>query len=820
MAFCTSLAPIFLFGLLFTAAEGGANQPSNFPVRQELAFGPAAVGLAMGGCGGAYFLAEAGTLIIEVQKQELNRSDRPTELRAILAGPDREVLAEVFLPEDKAPRGKPGPIQIARLEAPVARKGIYVLNITVSQDRYGEAMYWSFRTNCPKYLVETSRGHRDAPHEEPLVLHSPERPIEVCFIPRKSGFSAEIRSNVAPGEDSGVWNARGELVAPLKPAEDGVYRTTVSGETMARDPQNPWRLYLPAGTFRVDLDGLTRWNQEDLYRDLCCWTPQQESFYPLLDYRWLLTPYQRLVYCQPEESREISLRVHNNSQVWQRVLFSLEFPEAPWPVELSAQILEIPPKRAEELKVRFRLPAGRPEVVVHLRATPESCPEFSTFSTLRVKSGSPPAANPLELPVVLKPYRHQNELFGYLPDYPTDAEIYFDPQNRPYTLSGDNLYCLKEGRWESISVSRNTRWSDGSNSSRGPGPISPKIAFDQDGDIYLLGGVGNRRALLHCSDGGRSFTAYPLPDRGATSQSMDMEVFCGHNPLSGPPPILRYVFTGRDPKLFWRYLHTLELFVPKKQGGAIVLGDPVILSEECLGLSSHSGSPISVVSRDGKVHVVWAQATDPAVKVPGTPAYANTYDVKTGHLGKPVLVGYGPPANDIHNSPSIAIDSRGYLHVLGGTHGAPFPYAVSRQPNDTQAGFSEAVPVADASLTYIGMVCGPDDTLHVMCRMWQYNKEPFPQSHHATLVYLRKRPGEAWEMPRILVVPPLSEYSVFYHRLTISRTGRLVVSHDCWSTFWFYRLDQPGHRRAVMTSADGGQTWKLAETSDFSPNGG
>jgi hypothetical protein len=193
-----------------------------------------------------------------------------------------------------------------------------------------------------------------------------------------------------------------------------------------------------------------------------------------------------------------------------------------------------------------------------------------------------------------------------------------------------------------------------------------------------------------------------------------------------------------------------------------------------------------------------------------------TYDRETGRRGKPALVGYGPPPNDVHNSPSITVDSQGYLHVQVGTHGRPFPYARSLKPNDAGGGWTPAV-VSDEKLnqTYIGLVCGPDDTLHAAFRLWQFGVAPFPASSFATLAYQRKRAGGPWDAPRILIVPPFSEYSVFYHRLTIDRKGRLFLSYDYWSTFWFYRNDHYGRRRALMMSPDGGDTWKLAETKDL-----
>ena len=129
------------------------------------------------------------------------------------------------------------------------------------------------------------------------------------------------------------------------------------------------------------------------------------------------------------------------------------------------------------------------------------------------------------------------------------------------------------------------------------------------------------------------------------------------------------------------------------------------------------------------------------------------------------------------------------------------------------------MPVGDGlRQTYIGLVCGADDTLHLVYRLWRYGTDPHPASHHAVLAYQRKRPGQPWEEPRVLVVSAFSEYSIFYHRLTIDRLGRLFLSYDYWSTYWFYRTDHWGTRRALIMSPDGGDTWKLVETPDFRPD--
>jgi hypothetical protein len=101
--------------------------------------------------------------------------------------------------------------------------------------------------------------------------------------------------------------------------------------------------------------------------------------------------------------------------------------------------------------------------------------------------------------------------------------------------------------------------------------------------------------------------------------------------------------------------------------------------------------------------------------------------------------------------------------------------------------------------------------------LWKSGEEPFPASQFATLAYQRKPKGKPWEPPRVLILPPFSEYSVYYHRLTIDRRGRLFLSYDYWSTYWLYRNDHFGNWRALMMSPDGGTTWKLAGSEDFLP---
>ena len=769
--------------------------------------------LHIGGTGGAYFLAEPGELVIELEKRDLNRSGRTADLRAVLVGPDRHVLQDVTIPDDGQARGSGlGPIQTARLTTQVKHKGVFGLNITVSNDRYGTEMVWGFRTNCPHYLIETARGHRDARREEPLVLADPDRARDVCFLPRPAEFGIEVSLPSKDAQAPVVYDDRDNLVKTLTVSDDGKATATIPADRKRGDA--PWRLHLPSGQGQVEIDGVTRWNDGDSYPSLPLWTPDRSSWFPLHKYRWLVTPYRRTVYGQAGSEKTIAFRLNNNSGEKQTIRLQLEFPGQPWKAQLATEEVTLGGKKAQEVAVRFAVPDARQ--TVHVRATPVEAPEFSTYATLTVRPGTAPIDRPLMLPLTIQPYEHENEQFGYLPDYPVDNQVYFDYENRPYVNKGSAIVALRDGRWVETSLRDTVTGGDKDLADQRFATASTKIAFDSRGGVYLVALAGRKAALLHSPDGGKTFAAYAIPGREGSSRSFDIEQFSGHNGSDGPPPIIRVTHTASDPNRIWRRINDLELFLPRQEGDSIVMGEPILISKLCIGLAMHSGAPSSIVSRGSKVHVAWGEATDPEEKVPGVPAYVVTYDRETQTLGNPALVGYGAPANDIHNSPSITMDSRGYLHVLAGTHGSPFPYVKSLKPNDAGGGWTEPVPTsADWRQTYIGLVCGDDDSLHLACRIWRNATEPHPASLHATLGHLRKPADGPWEEPQWLVVPPFSEYSVFYHRLTIDRLGRLFLSYDCWSTYWFYRTDYPGNRRSLMMSPDGGVHWKLVEGKDF-----
>jgi hypothetical protein len=477
--------------------------------------------------------------------------------------------------------------------------------------------------------------------------------------------------------------------------------------------------------------------------------------------------------------------------------------------ELPRTEIELKGRSSAQVPVRYSVPSQGDKWKCYLRATVLDETEFSTWSSVTLHRGIAPATAPLKIPLKLEPYRHENEQFGYLPDYPLDNQVYFDMDNRPFIVSGDGVFYMRDNAWAKTTAARR---GDTDKSIR-IRPLGTKISFDRENKVYFLGRDGTTTLLFHSDDNGENFTAWPVPGSG----NFDIEQFSGHNVIDAPPPLARFRQTARDPKLIWRRINDLHLILPAKNpDGSIAMGEPIVVSKKCIGLSAHSGIPSTIVSRGDKVHITWGEATPPDEKVPGVPTYVTTYDRSTGKLGTAALVGYGPPANDVHNSPCITMDKDGFLHVLIGTHGRTFKYVRSLSPNSAGAGWTKAEDVGPGlRQTYVGMVCGRDNALHLVFRLWLTDNKYFPASHYANLAYMSKLPGGKWSEARPLVVAPFSEYSIFYHRLTIDREGALFLSYDYWSTFWFYRTDHRGNRRSLLMSPDGGNTWKLAPPETF-----
>ncbi len=460
-------------------------------------------------------------------------------------------------------------------------------------------------------------------------------------------------------------------------------------------------------------------------------------------------------------------------------------------------------------------------------------------------------------PIQYMPYfSRERALFGYYPRFQPGC-VSVSPEGRAWVRHGGHLLQTMgdDGKWIWRSILDDvlvpyTRdvlgFTELEVSSMGSSDDA-SIRWDADGDAYMLCFVSDPTGdwktrtglLLHSRDDLQSWDVYRLP-----WYMCRFEKFLGHNAdrLTRPPVILMA-----------RYFAPTEIYstIPRKlDDGTLDIFEPTLICPDAMPMSAHSGEAGMAATVSDTVFMVYGrmEILDGHTKEDGAPAYAITYDINTGELSEPVLIGFGGiNAEDNHNWPALAIDSQGYLHVVINGHHNPFRYLRSVRPLDITQ-WTEPVEVA-AGTSYAGLICDSEDTLYTVTR----HSDP---GYYFRLSMHRKPAGQPWEEPKNLVVPHNPYYEVYYHKLTMdpvterlflaywSQSASICLFRDefrAYAHIWpdrevdflsvenavlplgacnteggkyqFYgpKPSEP----TILTSADRGDTWHVATSEDF-----
>ena len=409
---------------------------------------------------------------------------------------------------------------------------------------------------------------------------------------------------------------------------------------------------------------------------------------------------------------------------------------------------------------------------------------------------------PFQIPPAGKP----EQLVGAL-KYECGSALAFDTRNRPYMFhsrepeSFGYILTLRGGKWvrrsyvdalrKAIPKLGKPKWQQHAGGT---------MVIDDADALYAVlsveeeGRKGRAVVLLYSPDLGKSFQVYRLPGTAF------LEIPAGHNRTDRPPAIGVLRFRKEYPTRWTRY-NVLSVLFPEKEGDGLLLGEPVEVTEDCFGISNHSGGYSFAATTGKKTHVVYAEI--PKKPRSGNPTFVATIDHEARKVvAKQFLVNAPPSIADVHSTPVVAVDSRGHLHVVTGAHGQSFLYLRSRKPDDVAGGWTKPAAVGRGQ-TYATLICDKNDVLHTVYRI-----HPRLHCQHKAAA------AGKWSAARVLVNPPPGHrgYSIFYHRLFIDRAGALYLSF----TFWETRTKNKGHYpRALAVSEDGGVTWRLATAASF-----
>jgi len=450
----------------------------------------------------------------------------------------------------------------------------------------------------------------------------------------------------------------------------------------------------------------------------------------------------------------------------------------------------------------------------------------------------------VKTPIVHKKYfRGERELFAYNPQFYPNV-VTFGPDNEPYIRTQGEKPMIqtldKNGKWIKLDFldaikKKYQKWNGKITS----GDFNDeRIVFDDHGNAYMIAATGrsnlHRALLMFSKDRCRSWKIYRLPGK----EFYRLEGRRGNKPLTHPPIIVR----GERKK------QSLKIIVPSlNQHNKLSLPDPVTVSDNSLYTAIHSGGEY-VESVGDKVFIVWAQARK-TIDIDGsTPQCIAVYDRKTGKVSKPVLLGANGREKqpDPHNLPSMAMDSKGYIHVILGAHHHPFKYTRSLKPYNINAGWTKPVYIGKCKTrklgrySYAAFYCDEKDNLHLVSR-WAGDRYIF------RLVYMRKKPGLPWEEQKYLVEPFRNNYVCWYHKLTADRKDRLFLKYktfinhidrktlDAYDKKWpnekikskqrgkwrgkagrqIAKFRVKAHDPVILVSDNHGLSWRIAVSKDF-----
>jgi hypothetical protein len=438
--------------------------------------------------------------------------------------------------------------------------------------------------------------------------------------------------------------------------------------------------------------------------------------------------------------------------------------------------------------------------------------------------------------------------FGYSPDYRQHVVTFDDgnvPTIRSRGASEDDtsfVHRLENGAWVRYDLLQALRsaYPDFAGTVHAGGYGTDRVDWDVDGRAYTVLTLrldddgGFRNVLMASADGMATWQVVELPFGDVTPQTDPHDwgnvtaEHQGATPLEGPPLIAVWRQLGPW-KGQWASLNQLQVVKPYWSGGTLLLRPPVSVSDVALPLLQCSGGASFAATRGDTSYFVYSTVVPRGTVA--TPTYVAAYTASSNSVGPSRLVAKSRPANDLHCTPGICVDSTGTLHVATGAHGWPFRYVRSTSPYSINA-WTRAINVISSGYrtgktdrdgngmqTYLSMVCAPDDTIHIVSRQVRRKVDGhFGGRAYSGLVHTSLAPGKTtWSKPHLIVVPPRTGYSQYYQKLTVDRLGRLFVSCS-----YFSRRDPPAtrvyrrfHHRMVLISENGGATWRFATTSDF-----
>ncbi len=486
---------------------------------------------------------------------------------------------------------------------------------------------------------------------------------------------------------------------------------------------------------------------------------------------------------------------------------------------LSAYV-ETPITQAQMCSVRWQLPLP------------------SSFSTELKKASTTPFRYSFDFTNNI--HRNHEDLYGYTPKFGPGI-VSFSAMGQPLIVdrSFNMQYTAADGTWKKINIvdiaresfkKQGIKWDPAKAGAFGPTALyahpyaDMRVIYDTGCNAYIALNASrsslNSSVLLHSFDGGHSWAAYKIPGSTGFNIGPSPEVSMSqHSMKLAQAPAIMLVDAYQN--------GALKVVIPIKNADKTLgFSGPFTITSNAFALVPQAGNDTYMTSNGDNLHVVFSQEEyklDPISGRHGVAQYAATLSRSSGEIiSGPTLIGVGVGPADIdiqnpnnkpdsHSQPAIAQDSKGYLHIVIGGHGAPIYYRKSTNPNDTSSWGpievpgekpTTANPAAD-QYTYPSLVIGANDAPMIVAR-WTGLRYIF------RLVSLQRTTSGIWNQ-KVILDPGRAFYGNWYHKLSIDTWGRVFINNSYYAGNLFdeevsafantYGITFSGARRASTTDS-------------------
>lgn len=761
--------------------------------------------------GAAYFQLEPGTFHLQLFKKDSQKPgshwDTDRRLRAQLFSPSRELLATLELP-DAGSRGYDdagwSPPVSGDMDVEIKQSGVYFLLVTVKRNSYFTSVYWGFESNAEKFMIDAGGGHVDTARIESIALLRGSDPLEVVYKPLDPAYSFSVQGLSENVKTIGIQNTNSTNIQSI-PVEKGSVQAILQ-KSLSGQADSPLVVNLGDTTgAKLQIEGITTWQANQSPR-IPLWTTRASAWFDVEKTRWLLWPRYQRVYLEDECSAPAKVMLRNVRNEPMEVTLLIEGGGA-----VSNQTVMRTLQPGEECPVQFVLNAvGNPSEVILKAAVSNAPPEYAVVEVISGKVGNATVSLPFAIP----PLRQNPGAFGLQDGIDIGKEVYgelVDSKGREWRAGSNGVFVRENNTWKCVVPSDNPAFGT---------PDKTRLNIDADDRVYALFERAGRHLLVAAAGSDGPVSSVELP-ASATGRVLLQGVMTT-NPSVYPPPVLMYKTVG--PKIsFWSANNSFTVYLPEWDGPKLKIKSELVLAENCLAHCISIAEyrvPGSAECSSNTAYIAAYGITSPLPEFKndsGVPVYVRTFDRSASHMSDARLIGYAPPKNDMHNAPSVLVDSKGYCHVILGGHNASFLYTRSEEPGKTDSWLPVVEVAPGYDQTYVHAVAGNDGAIHLVSRIWRRGSH-FPNDEFDTaLVYQRKVLDQPWTTPQVLVTPAMGHYSHYYHRLTIAPSGRLCFAWTYWSTWSSYRNELstlgPGGDASFgylyWVSDDNGETWKF-----------